>query len=316
MTREFTLRVVLAGTLLAELVAWWLLRRGILPDRGPGLAFWLTVALIVSAALAAALSCRWLVRHRFQFSIRSLLIAVGALGLLLGYTGHVVEQSREERANAAQLARAGARLSYSQESTPGSLLGWLTGSQYFESVTEVEWFLRSATSQDLAHLQALKSLRRLVLEERMNDEELAWLQSLNKLEFLRLDKPELSGSGLSHLESMTKLETLEIWGGYRVKDQQLVPLEGLAGLRRLCVANTPIGDAALRHVRGPRRLESLDLRSTGITDAGLEHLKALSSLRILELSHTKVTEAGVADLQEALPECKIVRVRVADDEPP
>ena len=46
-------------------------------------------------------------------------------------------------------------------------------------------------------------------------------------------------------------------------------------------------------------------KCTKITDAGLVHLKGMTGLSMLLLQGTKVTDAGVADLQKALPDCKI-----------
>ena len=42
-----------------------------------------------------------------------------------------------------------------------------------------------------------------------------------------------------------------------------------------------------------------------ITDAGLVHLKGLTNLRLLSLKKTQITSAGIAELQKALPNCKI-----------
>ena len=53
-------------------------------------------------------------------------------------------------------------------------------------------------------------------------------------------------------------------------------------------------------------LTSLNLDDTAITDAGLTELARLTKLDELILGD-KVTEKGVARLQEALPECHIVR---------
>jgi hypothetical protein len=52
-------------------------------------------------------------------------------------------------------------------------------------------------------------------------------------------------------------------------------------------------------------LQSLDLQETNVTDAGLKHLRGLTQLDSLDLRKTKVTDAGVANLQRALPNCKI-----------
>ena len=65
-----------------------------------------------------------------------------------------------------------------------------------------------------------------------------------------------------------------------------------------------LSDAELVHLKGLTSLKSLVLGSD-ITDAGLVHLKGLTKLQKLFLSSTKVTDAGVAELQKALPNCKI-----------
>ena len=42
-----------------------------------------------------------------------------------------------------------------------------------------------------------------------------------------------------------------------------------------------------------------------VTDAGLAHLTGLTALEILFLDNTQVTDVGVAELQQALPNCRI-----------
>jgi internalin A len=44
-----------------------------------------------------------------------------------------------------------------------------------------------------------------------------------------------------------------------------------------------------------------------VTDAGLKELSGLKSLQSVVLFGTKVTDAGVAELQKALPACRISR---------
>ena len=56
-----------------------------------------------------------------------------------------------------------------------------------------------------------------------------------------------------------------------------------------------------------RKLEVLNIRGTKITDAGLKHLEGLKQLQELHLEDTQVTDAGIAELQKALPNCKIQR---------
>lgn len=66
-------------------------------------------------------------------------------------------------------------------------------------------------------------------------------------------------------------------------------------------------DTALECVKDLPQLQRLHLFSSGITDAGLEHLEQLPQLETLYLEKTQVTEQGVGKLQEALPDCRIIR---------
>lgn len=67
----------------------------------------------------------------------------------------------------------------------------------------------------------------------------------------------------------------------------------------------PLTDEDLVLIASFFELRELDLENTAITDAGLTHLRGLHSLRVLNLSGTSVTTQGRADLQKALPKCKI-----------
>ena len=49
----------------------------------------------------------------------------------------------------------------------------------------------------------------------------------------------------------------------------------------------------------------VNLTGRGVTDAGLKELKDLKQLKELRVGGTKVTNDGQADLQKALPDCKI-----------
>ena len=51
----------------------------------------------------------------------------------------------------------------------------------------------------------------------------------------------------------------------------------------------------------------ISIASAKITDADLVHLKGLMELQELNLGDAKVTDTGVADLQKALPNCKITK---------
>ena len=73
----------------------------------------------------------------------------------------------------------------------------------------------------------------------------------------------------------------------------------------VCLGRSQVTAAGLVHLKGLTKLTYLELRNTSITDAGLLHLKDLTNLRDLALYETQVTDAGIADLQKALPNCRI-----------
>jgi hypothetical protein len=97
--------------------------------------------------------------------------------------------------------------------------------------------------------------------------DLAWLPHLA---VLGLTRSKVSGPGLAHLRQA-------------------------ATLRRLYLADTPVTDAGLSHLRG-LPLAVLDLSGTGVGDAGMAAVGAMDTLTMLFLSDTRVTDAGVAHL--------------------
>jgi hypothetical protein len=53
-------------------------------------------------------------------------------------------------------------------------------------------------------------------------------------------------------------------------------------------------------------LAELSLAGCPLNDAGLKQLVGMSSLKQLDLTGTQVTADGVANLQKALPKCRIL----------
>jgi hypothetical protein len=69
----------------------------------------------------------------------------------------------------------------------------------------------------------------------------------------------------------------------------------------------PITDDDIPCLWSLERCVSLELDNTLVTDEGLKHLMERQNLKYLSLRNTRVTDEGVQRLQQALPECKIVR---------
>jgi Leucine-rich repeat (LRR) protein len=76
-------------------------------------------------------------------------------------------------------------------------------------------------------------------------------------------------------------------------------------LEMLYLQYTNTSDDGLKNLEGLPKLFYLDLNSTAITDRSIAHLTKLTALKELYLRGTKISPAGLAQLQEALPNCKI-----------
>ena len=92
-----------------------------------------------------------------------------------------------------------------------------------------------------------------------------------------------------------------------VTDAALKELADLKQLTWLSLTVTRVTDEGLKELKHLKQLTALGLSHTKVTDAGLKELKDLKQLTSLDLSASAVTADGVADLQKALPGCKINR---------
>jgi hypothetical protein len=72
------------------------------------------------------------------------------------------------------------------------------------------------------------------------------------------------------------------------------------------LTDAEVTDAVLKDLAGLKNLTELWLQRTPVTNAGLKHLAGLKNLNTLNLQGTKVTPEGFAELQLALPKCKLI----------
>ena len=75
----------------------------------------------------------------------------------------------------------------------------------------------------------------------------------------------------------------------------------LAGLKRLELQYTGIGDPTLSFLRGLTNLEVVGLFGTKVTDAGLVQLAGLPKLRRVYAAQTAVTSAGAEKFRKGRP---------------
>ena len=69
-----------------------------------------------------------------------------------------------------------------------------------------------------------------------------------------------------------------------------------------------ISDTGLQELVKLKTITRINLSGTQITDAGLQELAKIKQLKEIDLENTKgVTEQGIGELQQALPNCKIIQ---------
>ena len=114
-------------------------------------------------------------------------------------------------------------------------------------------------------------------------------------------------------DQVTDIAPIRVWSALRVLDlyathtntytykgngqlADLSPLAGmnLAGLTRLNLSYTRVGDAGLVHFKDCTNLTYLNLDSTQVSDAGLAYFKNCGNLDQLLLGRTKINDAGLS----------------------
>lgn len=95
------------------------------------------------------------------------------------------------------------------------------------------------------------------------------------------------------LENLTKLEELDICGGY-ISDFGLIKIKRFRCLKVLNLSeNRRITDNGIHHLAELYELVTLNLSDTGITAAALEHLTALTELRWLSVYGCQFTAKDI-----------------------
>jgi hypothetical protein len=291
--KGWTVLIAVAGVIavLAILLLWWL----------------------------AALVFRW----RFQFCIRSLFVLTVAVALPCSWFAVKLQHAKRQREAVGEIETIGRGVAYYdwQVDADFNVLGsqppgpkWLRsllGDDFFQTVNlfrfDLMYFGGKATDAEVEHLVVLSQLRFLDLSRtQVTDAGVKHLRGLSELKLLNLEDTKVTDAGLGHLRDLSKLRELYL-SGTPVTDAGLEHLKGLSQLQTLCLGGTQVTDAGTEHLKGLSRLAYLNLSDTQVTDAGLEHLTGLSRLKDLWLKGTHVSDAGTKRLQQALPNCEILR---------
>ncbi|MDH4129110.1 MAG: hypothetical protein OEV44_10175 [Spirochaetota bacterium] len=111
-------------------------------------------------------------------------------------------------------------------------------------------------------------------------------------------------SYLINLKKLTKLSLAET----PITDVGLSYILKITSLKELNLNETAITDNGMKSIEKLSKLEKLKLLKVKISDKSIKHLKTLKFLEFIDLTDTNITDKGVAELQKALPECKIKKL--------
>lgn len=166
---------------------------------------------------------------------------------------------------------------------------------------------------EFRYLTALPALQKLDLMENdgIDDEALSHIGKIKALTHLTLGGGggRVTGAGLKHLENQKGLVHLFMPGSCTAGDLNagLGSLAKLPQLEVLHLGNDKITDQGLMLMAKATKLKELSLpMNPNITDAGLLSLKSIKTLTVVKVDKkSKVTPQGIAQLQKAVPNCKV-----------
>jgi hypothetical protein len=238
-------------------------------------------------------------RRRFwQFSLRTLLVLITVFSLWLGLWVKDARRKKEALDAVLQMRgfveyahqfpggkRGGGKRNDKAEPTAPAWLRKSLGDEYFVRAVGLQFAEVPIRDEDLVHVGVLTDLE--------------------YLSFLAGRGEKITCPGLAHLRNLTQLRSLDLLA-HPITDDSLPLLEPLTQLEYVDLRSTRITDEGLKHLKLLKALRSVALSNNQISDAGLRYLKDLPNLKSLTLRYTKVTDEGLQDLQQALPNCRII----------
>jgi hypothetical protein len=281
-----------------------------------------------------------LLRHRLRFRVGSLMLAILAIGLWLGYR---VNLARNQNLAVAAVKADGGWVHYADEFAmgpvkvpPGNMIwkpnwGTLTpgkgpmvpvwlrraiGDEYFREVAHVSLFVDIQKGMATAP----NNLARPV------DDILKMLRTQSGIKTLHLGGDTLTDDGLKSLADLTDLRELVLWWATGITDAGVAHLRRLPRLQILDISLSRLTDEGVRslaelpaleelHLEGKLTDKSLlylsrasHLKSLRLSrgecefgDEGLRHLEGLRDLRSVRLQNAKVSKEAEERLLKAIP---------------
>lgn len=142
---------------------------------------------------------------------------------------------------------------------------------------------------------------------RPSEAAIAQIGMFPKLETLILSNVQTTKpADLAKLAGTTGLKELNL-GYIKFGSQDLAPIQSLKGLNKISFVGADIDDRALQHIVN-LPLITVALDRTNVTPGGLQLLANVQSLKHLSVRDCrKLDSEAIVELQQALPDCKIIQ---------
>ena len=249
-------------------------------------------------------------RHRFSFSLRTIMLLTLFIGGMSAYFGKDVIRGLEEQAVVDQVSKGRTLVRYAHEY--GNPQPQLPGNPLLRSIFGQNYMAR---------------VHKLRADDPIGEETIVQLPKLRELDALQLGPEKLSDRSVDALVRIPKLRAL-IFTGTEISPQQLRRLAESSSLIQLVLDRQSSTDAHLSQLKHFPQLESISLSDRSpaglgipttdagiaslvdinglrhlsitfapqITDKSLEHIGKFADLRFLDIVDTSITNQGVAHL--------------------
>lgn len=232
---------------------------------------------------------------RIRYSLRSLLLFAILASLGIATFSKWMRDARAQRSAVSLLKAHGAIICYDYEVDSD---GQLTGA---EPLTP-QW-IRSTVGDDF--VCSVHSVS-FIHQATVLDPHLKHLAHLRGLQHVNLQNTSVSDHTLPSLSRHGSLQSLNL-GNTSITDEGIRVLKGLTRLKWVSLHNTGISDEGIRSLSGLTELRTLDLSDTKVTDACIPIVTNLKGLEYLYIKHTTLSAHAVVEVEQRLPNCKVVR---------
>ena len=149
-----------------------------------------------------------------------------------------------------------------------------------------------------------KSIPGLMIDaSRSQDEDLACLRKLNRLQFLAIRGDALTDDALTHVRSLKGVHVFCLYLCDNITDDGLANLKEWRDLNALYLEyNDCITGTGFAHLKALPHLETLGLCACSVTDEGLDRIVELPALKRVDLRVNETTKQGLTRFKQKRPD--------------